>query len=127
MSREALQEEWRERLEDFAVSDLTVQQWCDFNRVPVCQYYYWRRRLARKTQEPAQQPVQPPEEATGQWLALPVVEAQPVCTPPPIIGTPTCTPTPITLRIAGAEIDVTSGFDAALLREVVTVLRATAC
>ena len=123
MTREALLEEWRERLEDFAVSDLTVQQWCDFNRVPVCQYYYWRRRLARKTQEPVQQPVQPPEQATGQWLALPVIQTSPAYTPPPLIGTPT----PITLRIAGAEIDVTSGFDPILLREVVTALRPTSC
>ena len=43
---EALAQEWRERLEDFAESEMTVQQWCDFNRVSLYQYYYWRRRLA---------------------------------------------------------------------------------
>ena len=45
-AREALAQEWRDRLEDFAQSEMTVQQWCDFNVLPVHQYYYWRRRLA---------------------------------------------------------------------------------
>ena len=32
MDREALAETWRERRDDYALSEMTVQDWCDFNR-----------------------------------------------------------------------------------------------
>ena len=33
MSNPELAQEWRERLEDYAQSEMTVQEWCDFNGV----------------------------------------------------------------------------------------------
>jgi len=36
-AREELAQEWRERLEDFAQSEMTVQTWCNFNRVSLHQ------------------------------------------------------------------------------------------
>ena len=107
-TREELAQEWRERLEDFAHSEMTVQQWCDFNRVSPYQYYYWRRRLqADKNAQPAQ----------GRWMAVSVVE-----TP----RAPT-TPGGITLRIAGADIEVAAGFDPTMLRAVVQALASPPC
>ena len=41
MCKEELLQTWRERLDDFAQSEMTVQDWCDFNRIPLHQYYYW--------------------------------------------------------------------------------------
>ena len=106
-AREALAQEWRDRLEDFAVSEMTVQQWCDFNAIPLHQYHYWRRRLAAKKTD---------HQENAGWIALSVLE------------TPTLPTTPaITLRIAGAEIEITSGFDPTLLRAVVGALATPAC
>lgn len=104
-AREALAQEWRDRLEDFAQSEMTVQQWCDFNALPVHQYHYWRRRLATPKPDP---------HDNANWMALTVAE------------TPSLAPA-ITLRIAGAQIDVTPDFDPSLLRAVVGALATTAC
>jgi len=106
-AREALAQEWRDRLEDFALSEMTVQQWCDFNALPVHQYYYWRRRLANTQTDHNDHPT---------WMALSVVEPAPLPTTPGL-----------TLHIAGAQIQITPGFDPALLRAVVGALATPAC
>jgi hypothetical protein len=106
-AREALAQEWRDRLEDFALSEMTVQQWCDFNAIPVHQYYYWRRRLANPKTDHNPPPT---------WMALSVLEPAPLPTAPAL-----------TLRIAGAEIQITPGFDSQLLRAVVGALATTGC
>ena len=106
MTREALAQEWRERLEDFAEAEMTVQQWCDFNRISIHSYYYWRRRLnADKTDK----------ATTPHFLAVNVVDTPPV------------SPAGLTLRIAGVAIEVTAGFDPGLLRAVVGALANTPC
>ena len=114
--REELAQEWRQRLKDFAVSEMTVQQWCDFNRVSLYQYYYWRRRLQpAKTPHPANNAVN--NGARGRFVAVGV------------LPTPAASPTQggVTIRIAGAAIDVATGFDPRLLRAVVAALETDAC
>ena len=106
-AREALAQEWRDRLEDFALSEMTVQQWCDFNALPVHQYYYWRRRLANPKTD---------HNDNATWMALRVVEVAPLPTPPGL-----------TLHIAGAQIQITPGFDPQLLRAVVGALATPTC
>lgn len=107
-AREELSQEWRDRLEDFAQSEMTVQAWCDFNHVSPHQYYYWRRRLkASEISQPAKR----------SWMSVSVVDTPPVPT----------TPNRVTLRIAGAEIEVTPDFDPSLLRAVVRALAAEPC
>ena len=106
-AREALAQEWRDRLEDFARSEMTVQQWCDFNALPIHQYYYWRRRLAT--------PKTDHNDKAG-WMTLSVIE------PAPLPNTPA-----LTLRIAGAEIEINPGFDPQLLRAVVGALATPSC
>ena len=105
-AREALAQEWQDRLEDFAQSEMTVPQWCDFNALPVHQYYYWRRRLATPKTD---------HNDNAGWMAISVVPAS------------TLPRAPLTLRIAGAEIEIAPGFDPALLRAVVSALAAPAC
>jgi len=108
MTREELAQEWRERLEDFAQANTTVADWCYFNHVSVHQYYYWRRRLADN----------PPQAAQKQgFLPVEVVETA----PPPTLSTG------VTVRIAGAAIELTPGFDPATLRAVVVALSALPC
>src|SRR5438067_838639 len=99
-AREELTQEWRERLQDFAQSEMTVQAWCDFNCVSIYQYYYWRRRLAAAKTE---------EASSGRWMAVSVVDT-------PAIPT---APGGVTIRIAGAAIEVEAGFDPGRLRAVV--------
>ena len=108
MTRECLAQEWRERLEDFAVSEMTVQEWCDFNRVAVHQYYYWRRRLNNTQTQPT---------TTTQWMPVQIRDN-------PAPSKPT---TPLTIHIAGAAIQVTPGFDPDMLRDVVKALAVLAC
>ena len=73
--------------------------WCYYNKVSVHQYSYWKRRL---TAEPPQPTAQPP--------LIPVDILDPV-QPPPLPA-----PAGLTLRIAGAAIEVPPGFDPVLLR-----------
>jgi hypothetical protein len=107
MTREELAQEWRERLEDFAQANTTVAEWCYFNHVSVPQYYYWKRRLAVEQPQATQQP---------EFLPVEVVE-----TAPPTAATG------VTVRIAGAAIELTPGFDPATLRAVVVALSALPC
>jgi|HubBroStandDraft_6_1064221.scaffolds.fasta_scaffold236428_1 hypothetical protein len=108
-AREALAQEWRERLDDFAESETTVQEWCDFNGVSTYQYYYWRRRLAPVNSQP--------QTASPSFLALDLVESAPVPT----------APGGLTIRVAGAAIEVSTGFDPAMLRAVVGALATPLC
>jgi hypothetical protein len=108
MTRQALAQEWRERLDDFAESEMTVQEWCDFNRLSIHQYYYWRRRLA---------PAQPQTTPNPRFLALDVVDTPPL----------PAAPGGVTIRIAGTAIEVISGFDPAMLRAVVGALATPSC
>lgn len=107
-AREELAQEWRERLQDFAQSEMTVEAWCHFNRVTIHQYYYWRRRLTTAQTDKA---------SNGRWMAVSVVDT---------IPNPTA-PSGITLHIAGAEIQVTAGFDPGMLRAVVRALATNPC
>lgn len=103
MSNPELLQEWRERLEDFAQSEMTVREWCDFNRLSLHQYYYWRRRLA----EPVAK-----SEGKGAWQTLDIVDTIPLST----------AKVSLNVSIAGAQIEVAPGFDPALLRAVVAAL-----
>lgn len=101
MNRSELAEQWREQIEDFAISGMTAQEWSNFNAVPLNQLQYWKRRL--KVLDKAQ-----PTATT--WTALEIEHPA---------------PSSITLRIGGASIDLNAGFDPRLLREVVRALEAT--
>ena len=107
MSRQELVQEWKDRLEDFTLSEMTVQQWCDFNSLSAYQYYYWKRRLATTQQDTTEKP---------RFLAVGIVGA-----PSPQA------PGGVTIRIAGAAIEVAAGFDPDRLRAVVQALGAQAC
>ena len=106
-AREALAQEWRDRLEDYAESEMTVQQWCDFNALPTHRYHYWRRRLAAPM---------PDHHKNAGWVAVNLIET-----------TFSPAPSSFILHIAGAKIEVTPGFDPGLLRAVVGALATPPC
>ena len=101
MTRSELAEQWREQIEDFSTSGMTAQEWSNFNAVPLNQLQYWKRRLKELDKS---------EATSTTWTALEI--EQPVASY-------------ITLRIGSASIDLNSGFDPCLLREVVRALEAT--
>ena len=103
MTRACLAQKWRERLDDFAESEMTVKEWCRFHRYSTHQYYYWRRRIAAADAKP---------QPKGGWLAVNVVDTPPVHT----------APGGVTVRIAGAAIELNPDFDPAMLRAVVKAL-----
>ena len=109
MCKEELLQTWRERLDDFAQSEMTVQDWCDFNRIPLHQYYYWRRKLLRI--DAASSP-----STSASWLPIDLLDQTAYADASRVI----------TLRVAlgsaGAEIDIRSGFCPDLLRAVVEAL-----
>ena len=107
MARTDFIELWRERLEDHAVSEMTVADWCQFNSLPIHQYYYWKRKIAPEDNRPTEAP-------TG-WNAVQVLPDSPEEKPS------------LTLRIRSAEIEIKAGFDAALLREIVLALESAPC
>jgi hypothetical protein len=107
MTRQGLAELWRKRLDECAQSGESVVYWCYLNKVEPHQYYYWKRRLANI-------PTQPP--ATQAFLPVEIVQ-----------DAPCSAPAALTLRIAGATIDVTPGFDPATLRAIVVALSALPC
>jgi hypothetical protein len=103
MSNPQLAQEWRERLEDYAQSEMKVQEWCDFNGVSTHQYFYWRRRLAGPTAKTA---------SNGGWQSVDILDIPPIPSAKASLN----------VRIAGAAIEVGPGFDPALLRAVVAAL-----
>ena len=103
MTRTDLTELWRERIEDFAISGSTAQEWADFNNIPHGQLQYWKRRLKQ---------LDNPTQNNTTWAAIEIIQA------------PTNS---ITLRIGAASIDLNSGFNPSLLREIVQALEATPC
>jgi len=102
----SLLRQWRERLDDFARSGLSVERWCAAQGVPSHRYYYWRSKLAKSQA--------PPSDESVDWLAMPV------CTSAQVSAS-------LTVRIGAAAIDVAPGFDAALLRDVVAALTPPEC
>lgn len=107
MARADFFELWRERLEDYSVSEMTVSDWCQFNALPLHQFYYWKRKLQKADS--------PPTQAPAGWTAVHVRPDRPEEKPT------------ITLRIRSAEIQLRSGFDPGLLREIVLVLQSASC
>ena len=108
MTRQGLPQLWRKRLDDCAKSGRSVIDWCGYNKVSVPQYYYWKRRLAVEPTQPAHK---------QEFLPVELVETAPIG--PAATG--------VTVRLAGAQIELTPDFDPATLRAVVVALSALSC
>jgi transposase len=96
---------WRQRIQDWQRSGLTVRAFCQRRGLAVPSFYAWRRVLQER-----QAPATP-------FLPVHVVPEQP---PGPAAA--------VELLLAGGRtVRVAPGFDAATLRRVLAVLEETSC
>ena len=93
--------EWAARITECRNSSLSVREWCDANHLCTQTYYRWQKRLFEMAQ--AQQEVQFAE----------VTPVQPVRSGD----------VAVTVRIAGAEVDIHSGADSATVETVLRILK----
>ena len=109
MDRAALRQVWRKRIDDLVRSGLSVRAWCERNGVTRNQTRYWQRQFAERDSDP--------DTSNGQWLPVEIIDH---------IPSPSRT-SRLTVRIAGAAIDIEPGFDPVLLRSVVSALGSQPC
>src|SRR4051794_38007616 len=96
--RAALRQTWRERLDRFDSSQLSVTAFCRSEAVSAQAFYYWKRQLARHDT---------PADAAGPRL-LPVrLLAQPA---------------PVEVVLPGATLRLTPGCDLAFVRSLLQTL-----
>jgi hypothetical protein len=89
---------WTELVSEQKQSGLSVQDFCRERQISIHSYRGWRTRLNK---EPS---------PSGEWLTL---KSQ----------SRTSAETAITIRIGAAHIDVSTGFDPQLLRDIVAALQ----
>ena len=89
-----LQEEWSEQIATWSNSGLSIAAWCREHATNYHRFLYWRKRLSM-----------PMVQQSGRFIELEVVAS------------------PLALSCNGVDIHVSSGFDAHLLSEVLTVLK----
>ena len=93
--------EWAARIRSCRSSGLSVRQWCSENQISPQTYYRWQRRIFDmvKVQQAPQFADVTPERLS------------------PVGGVA------VTVRIAGAEVDIHNGADAATVETVLRVLK----
>lgn len=94
MSSVAMQEEWSGKIAAWRESGLSVAAWCRDHTENYHRFLYWRKRLAV-----------PVIQQTGRFVELELAAP------------------PLALECNGVYVHVSSGFDAGLPGEVLTVLK----
>lgn len=102
MPRTELHEMWRKRMKEFGESGQSATAWCAVQDIQLHRFWYWSRKLRE------QRPTKSVESI--RWLAVTVDAQEPQ------------SKSRLTVRVGGACIDVTPGFEPELLREVVEAL-----
>ena len=90
---------WESRIADYQSSGLSVSKWCAAHQVNRPQFYYWMRKLTNSV------------PTTPQWVTV-NVDPQPADEKEP----------PLLVRVGSAVIEVKSGYNRALLSDVVRTL-----
>jgi hypothetical protein len=103
MDRTVLRKLWRRRIDDLIQSGLSIRAFSERHGFSRDQIRYWQRYFAAQDGDQA--------SAFGEWLPVEIAE-----------GAVAQTRGRLTLRIAGAAIEIDPGFDPALLRSVVLAL-----
>ncbi|HEV2473580.1 MAG TPA: hypothetical protein VGS41_12980, partial [Chthonomonadales bacterium] len=102
---------WRERLQGFSTSGLSITRWCDQQGITNRQFRYWRKKVERQYGPSVSKASASTRLARPEWLPVEVVAAK-----RPSTG---CPDSAISIHVGGAQIEVKAGFDAGLLRSVV--------
>ena len=132
--REELTAIWRQRIEEAAESSMSIKDWCLQNGVGLSRFYYWNHRLRALEAEAAASTgsdcatglVQIQPERIREFGPLEAVSHQWLCVEP-VSETVRPHRDCLTIRVSGAEIDVHTGFNAALLRSIVKALGVDPC
>lgn len=114
---------WRDILQQWRSSGLTVRQFCLRNHVNEGQFWWWRRRLdgtsrtsRSRSAVPASKTIEPPSPKNTTFLPVTIVEP------------PASTGTAIDIHLRGGHrLRVRSGCDRGLLAEVVALLEGQTC
>lgn len=101
MAKDAVRKSWEEKIVKFKESGQSQSQWCRENGVNLRTFNVWYNRLKKQTTS---------KPDTVSWFPVNIIEKAPLKT--------------ITLKINGATIDISEGFDPKLLAEVIKVLGA---
>ena len=87
--------DWSARLSAWRTSGKSGAAWCRDNAIGYYQFKYWQKKLLRPVKQ----------RKSGQFVPLKIAA------------------TPLHIECNGVYLHISSGFDPALLREVVSVLR----
>lgn len=101
MSKTELRTQWEKRIADFQASGQTGTAWCECNQVNIHQFRYWFRKFQLERQA---------QPASVQWLSVKMDDS------------PVEEDNSLTIRVGQASIQVKSGFNPSLLRQVVQAL-----
>jgi hypothetical protein len=101
MTQTEIRKVWESRIADYRSSGLSVSQWCDSHQVNRHQFYYWKRKLTNSV------------STIPRWVTV-NVDPQPADENEP----------PLLVKIGSAVIEVKTGYNRALLSDVVRTLQA---
>ncbi len=112
---------WRSRLDSFEQSGMSIKEFCRQNSLEPRSYRYWRSRLGEVKLPFVSRDVSGSvvSSKSPSWLCIDTASESTPCSPEPNPF--------LTVRISGAEIDVHSGFNEALLRSIVQALGGGEC
>jgi transposase-like protein len=102
---------WRDRFLSVEQSGTSAKQWCNDNGISASLFYYWKHQLTRVRIDNGISEVD--------WLPAVINE--------PNITNVKANQDTTTLSIAGATIEIGSGFNPSLLRHIVPALGSPSC
>lgn len=102
MTRAEKRKKWESQVAAFKASDLSAVAWCAAHDVKVNQLYYWIRKF-KSEEEPAVKQTE--------WVSVEVGELN-----------ANRQPKTVNIRVGKATVEVSSGFDASLLSDVIRTL-----
>jgi hypothetical protein len=104
---------WRDRLAACRENELSVSEYCQQYGLATRRFYYWKLRIAKLDEGLAvkDKPIAPSDK----WLCI---EPEPAVAPHRDF---------VVVKIAGAEIEIGTGFNPTLLRSVVKALGPDPC
>jgi hypothetical protein len=104
-AKDQLRQLWAARIADYRASGLTMSAWCTANQCTIHQLKYWLYKAKNFMPSPS-------TDSTLRWVPLAVADRQ----------LKSAISSSLTICIGQARIELQSGFDPRLLREVVQAL-----
>ncbi|NMD72857.1 IS66 family insertion sequence element accessory protein TnpB [Bacillus sp. DNRA2] len=97
-----LRKVWEQRIDDHKSSGQTQAKWCDENGISVYQFSYWKKRI--KDQHIGKE--------NNSWVQVVVEDSNPAQHESSLL-----------IKVGSVSIEVNSGFNTSLLKEVIKVLK----